>query len=122
MWKSVRLNSTHYSIKKTPNKGELQQTAFNHSSDIDFKVFMNLYKECNGKAYYFLVIDATLASDNPSCFWKNLLATTKKLIMAIDDKITDEKMNYGINKEAAKISVLSSEKNDKNVYLTSEDR
>ena len=122
MRKSVRLNSTHYSIKKTPNKGELQQTAFNHSSDIDFKVFMNLYKECNGKAYYFLVIGATLASDNPSCFWKNLLATTKKLIMAIDDKITDEKMNYGINKEAAKISVLSSEKNDKNVYLTSEDR
>ena len=42
--------------------------------------------------------------------------------MAIDDKITDEKMNYGINKEAAKISVLSSEKNDKNVYLTSVDR
>ena len=68
MRKSVRLNSTHYSIKKTPDKGELQQTAFNHSSDIDFKVFMNLYKECNGKAYYFLVIDATLASDNPSCF------------------------------------------------------
>ena len=26
---------------------------------------MNLHKKGNGKPYYFLVIDATLASDNP---------------------------------------------------------
>ena len=31
------INSTHYFIMKIPNKGELEQTAFNHSSDIDFK-------------------------------------------------------------------------------------
>ena len=29
---------------KIPNKGELQQIAYNHSSDIDFKDYMNLYK------------------------------------------------------------------------------
>ena len=29
---------------KNPNKRELQQIAFNHSSDIDFQDFMNLYK------------------------------------------------------------------------------
>ena len=29
---------------KIPNKQELQQIAFNHSSDIDFQEFMNLYK------------------------------------------------------------------------------
>ena len=34
--KAIRLNSTHYFIMKIPNKKELQQTAFNHSSDIDF--------------------------------------------------------------------------------------
>ena len=34
--KAIRLNSTHYFIMKIPNKRELQQTAFNHSSDIDF--------------------------------------------------------------------------------------
>ena len=34
--KAIRLNSTHYFIMKTPNKRELQQTTFNHSSDIDF--------------------------------------------------------------------------------------
>ena len=42
--KNVRLNSMHCFIMKIPNKQELQQTAFSHSSDIDFKDFMNLYK------------------------------------------------------------------------------
>ena len=41
--KNVRLNSRHYLILKIPNKQELQQIAFNHSSDIDFRNFMNLY-------------------------------------------------------------------------------
>ena len=53
---------------KIPNKCELQQIAFNHSSDIDFKDFMYLYKRCTAKQYSFLVIDATLASSNPLCF------------------------------------------------------
>ena len=53
---------------KIPNKQQLQQIALNHSSDIDFKNFMNLYKKCTAKSYPFLVIDATLASDNPSPF------------------------------------------------------
>ena len=34
--KNITLNSTHYFIKKIQNKRELQQTGFNHSSDIDF--------------------------------------------------------------------------------------
>ena len=55
-----------YFIMKIPNKRELQQTAFNHSSDIDFQVFMNLYKKCTAKPYSFLVIDTTLGSDNSS--------------------------------------------------------
>ena len=40
--------------------------------------------------------------------------------MAIDDKIRDEKLRYDINREAAKISALSSEKIDKYEYLTVE--
>ena len=58
---------------KIPNKRELQQITFNYSSDIDFKDFMNLYKKCTVKPYSFLVIDATLASDNLSRFIKNLV-------------------------------------------------
>ena len=37
--KDVRVNF----IMKIPYKLELQQVAFNHSSDIEFKDFMNLY-------------------------------------------------------------------------------
>ena len=46
---AVRLNSTQYFVMKIPNKRELQQTAFNHSSDIEFQDFMNLYKKCTAK-------------------------------------------------------------------------
>ena len=71
--KNIRLNSTHYFVMKIPNKRELQQIAFNHSSDIDFQDFMNLYKKCTAKPYFFVVIDTTIASDNFSRFRKNLL-------------------------------------------------
>ena len=46
--KDVRLNSTHFFIMKIPNKRELQQTALNHSSDIDLKDFTKIYKKCTG--------------------------------------------------------------------------
>ena len=71
--KNFSLNSTHIFIRKIPNKWELQQIAFSHSSNIDFKDFMNLHKRCSAKSFPFLVIDATFASDNPSHFRKNLL-------------------------------------------------
>ena len=38
--KDIRLASTGYFAMKIPNKGDLQQTAFNHSSDIDCQGFM----------------------------------------------------------------------------------
>ena len=41
--------------------------------------------------------------------------------MAIHDKIRDEKLQYGINKEAAKISALSSGKIDEYEYPTGEE-
>ena len=58
---------------KILNKQELKQIAFNYSLDIDFKDFMNLYKQFTAKEYSFIVIDATLASDNLLRFRKNLL-------------------------------------------------
>ena len=42
--KNIRLNSRQYFILKIQNKFGFQQIAFNHSSDTDFKDFMNLYK------------------------------------------------------------------------------
>ena len=41
--------------------------------------------------------------------------------MAIDDKIKDEKLQYNINREAAKRSALSSSKIDKYEFLTGEE-
>ena len=67
--KIIRLNSTHYLVMKIPNKRELQQIAFNHSSDI----------EMNCKTIFvfsYLVIDTILASDHSSRFRKNLLERT----------------------------------------------
>ena len=70
--KDVRLNSTHFFIMKIPNKRELQQTALNHSSDIDFKDFMKIYKKCPKEPYSFLVNDTTLQSSDPLRFRCNL--------------------------------------------------
>ena len=38
--------------------------------------------------------------------------------MIIDDKIRDEKLQFDINRQAAKISGISTEKSDKHKHLT----
>ena len=38
--KEVRVNITHFFTMKIPNKRELQRFSTNHSSDVDFNVFM----------------------------------------------------------------------------------
>ena len=62
--KDVRLNSTHFFIMKIPNKRELQQTALNHSPDINIKDLMNIYKKYTKEPYSFLVNDTTLPLDD----------------------------------------------------------
>ena len=42
-------------------------------------------------------------------------------MMTIEDQIRDKKLQYDINREAAKISALSSSKIDKYEYLTCEE-
>ena len=49
-----------YFVMKILNKRKLQQIVLNHSSDIDFEDFMNLYKLSTVKPYSFLVINTTL--------------------------------------------------------------
>ena len=61
--KEVRLNTTHSYLMKIPNKRELQQISLNHSSDIDFKDFMKIYKNIL-QNHSFLVNDTNLPSDN----------------------------------------------------------
>ena len=49
----VRLNSTHFFVMKIPNEKELQQIVLNHSSDIDFKDFIKIYRKCTAEPYSF---------------------------------------------------------------------
>ena len=59
------------------------------------------------------MIDTSLGSYNPLRFRKNILK--------INDKIRDEKLQYDINREEAKISALSSGKIHIHEYLTGEE-
>ena len=97
---------------KIPNKRDLQQIAINHSSDIDFKDFIKIYKKCTNELYSFLLNDTTLASDNLLRFRKKIFLIHNK-IMINNDQIRDEKLKYNINRETAKISALSSGEIDK---------
>ena len=65
----------HFFIMKIPNKRELQQIAINHSSDINNKDFIEIYRKCTDKRYSFLVIDTTLPLNNLLRFRKNLNIT-----------------------------------------------
>ena len=57
----------------TPNKREFQQILKNHSSDIDFKDFIKVYKKYTVEPHSFLVNEIILPSGNPLRFRKNLL-------------------------------------------------
>ena len=70
--KDVRNNTSHFFIAKIPNKREIQQIAINHSSDINTKDFVNIYRKYTAEPYSFLVNDTTLSSNNPLRFRKNL--------------------------------------------------
>ena len=102
--KDVRLNTSHFFITKIPNKRELQQIALNRLSDISSKDLITFHKKYTSESYSFLVNDNMLASDNLQDLEKIFL--TYK-IMTINDQIRDEKLQYDINRETAKISTLS---------------
>ena len=51
--KDVRLNCTHYITFKLNNKRELQNIAINHCADIDYKDFVNIYRNCTKEPLIF---------------------------------------------------------------------
>ena len=73
--KDVRNNRTHFFIIKIPNRRELMQIAINHSSDINTKDFIEIYRKCTDKPYSFLVIYTTLPPINLLRFRTNLNIT-----------------------------------------------
>ena len=79
------------------------------------------YKEYTAETYSILLNNTTLSSDNPLRFRKNLLKWIYNKMMTIDDQTKDEKLQYDINWEAAKISALLSGKSNKYEYLKGEE-
>ena len=73
--KDVINNNTHFLIMKISNKRELMQIAIHHSSDINIKDFIEIFRKCTNKSYSFLVIDTTLPSSNSLRLRKNLNIT-----------------------------------------------
>ena len=71
--KDVRPNSTHYLIMKINSRKELQNTAINHSADIDYKDFIKIYRECTKEPFNFLITDTTLPASNPLRFGKKIV-------------------------------------------------
>ena len=63
---------SHYLITKIRNNRELQNIALNHSSDIDYKDFVKIYRECTKKLYSILTIDTTLPASDPLRFRKKI--------------------------------------------------
>ena len=55
--KDVRVNCAHYILFKLNNKRELQNIAINHSADIDYKDFIEIYRDCTKESFNFLTID-----------------------------------------------------------------
>ena len=55
--KDVGSNCTRYVLFKLNNKRELQNIAINHSSDIDYKDFIKIYRNCTKERYNILTID-----------------------------------------------------------------
>ena len=89
---------------KIPNKRELHQTALNHSSDIDFKDFMNIYKKCTAEPYSFLVNDTTLPSDDPVYSKRDLIDFSKLIdLLNFLDKIKKGEITVETAKKYQKV-------------------
>ena len=76
---------------------------------------MKICREYTTESYSFLVDDSTLLSVNALCLRKNIVEKVYHKIMTIDDQIKDEKLQYNMNRKAAKILALSSGKIDERI-------
>ena len=56
---------------KINNREKLQNIAINHSANIDYKDFMEIYRECTKEPFNFLTRDTTLPASSPLRFRKN---------------------------------------------------
>ena len=82
----------------------------NHISDIDYKDFVKIYRNCNKEPINFLTIDTTVNKlfENFNQFLKNI--TIKERVKILDDIIKQNKADYDLYRQDAVASALSSER------------
>ena len=105
---------------------KLQNIAINNSADIDYKDFVTIYKKCSSRPSSFLTTGTTLPANNSLRFQKKSFKSFIKMTLTddlknLDDKIKANQSQYDMDREAAKISALSSKELFKYEYLTGED-
>ena len=88
---------------------------------------MKIYRECTRKPYNFLTIDTTLPAGDPLRFRKKFFdsyipkLTVTDQIKILNKKILQLEAQCDLDRQAAKISVLSSNNLSKYKYLIGED-
>ena len=118
--KNIRLNSSHYFIRKFQTNENFNKLHLIIHQILTLKTLW-IFIKINSKTILFFSYWYYSFSDNPSRLRKNLLETIEKVIMTNDDKSRNENLQYDINKEAERISALSTGKIDKYEYLTGEE-
>ena len=108
------------------NKTDLQNIAIDHSADIDYKDFINIYRECTRKSFNFLAIDTNVTSEQSSKIQKKFVRLFIKMTVTdqlkiIDNKIKENQTQYDLDRLAAKKSAYSSDDLKKYQYLTGKD-
>ena len=85
---------------------------------------MKLYKDYTKEPFSYLVSNITLINDNPLRF-KNYQSyykmTVSENIKTFNNKIEQNKAQYNLDRQTAKISVLSSTNVSKYEFLTNKD-
>ena len=86
---------------KVPNKRELEQIASNHSSGIDFKNFMKLYKD------YTKELNSLLANNTRKSITIQeeliIKMSISQKIKTTNNKIKQNKAQYDLDRQTAKI-------------------
>ena len=104
---------------KIHNRRELRQIAINYSADIDYKDFLKIYRNCTKELFSFLTIETTLTASDPLRFKRDFSDShlLTEQVKILDGKIKANKARYDLDRQAAKISALSSKDLQKYEYL-----
>ena len=84
---------------------------------------MKIHRKYTSEPYYFLTIDTTLPADSSLRFRKKSFRFLIKMTLTdelkiLNDKIKANQAQYDLDREAAKMSALSSGQLEKYEYLT----